>query len=229
MGSFIAADGYGAGGAAGKPGADSPGVPVHLDGVPSVNQETRMRRHREERSRRGNPLRRRSRSAIGVALILLHAGCGSDDDGPPEDIGTCTIARLSDGDSLQCVEAGERVRLLLIDAPELAQAPWGDSAKTALEAILPAGRRVRLEYDAERRDDFGRLLAYLWLDDGRMVNEAMATAGYVVLLHYPPNDRYLARIRAAVDGARDARRGLWATTAFDCMPVDFRAGRCGAG
>jgi micrococcal nuclease len=196
----------------------------------SINQQTRMRRRRDEPSWWGGPFRRRSRSAVGVALLLLHAGCGSDDNGPPPvDIGSCTVARLSDGDSLHCIEANERVRLLLIDAPELAQPPWGDSAKAALEALLPEGRQLRLEYDAERRDDFGRLLAYLWLDDGRMVNEAMATAGYVVLLHYPPNDRYLARIRAAVDGARDARRGLWATTAFDCMPVDFRAGRCGAG
>jgi len=48
-----------------------------------------------------------------------------------------------------------------------------------------------------------------------------------VLLVYPPNVRYLDRIRNAVNEARDAGRGLWATPAFDCLPVDFRAGRCG--
>jgi micrococcal nuclease len=72
------------------------------------------------------------------------------------------------------------------------------------------------------------LLAYLWLDDGRMVNEVMAAAGYVVELYYPPNDLYRDRIEAAVEAARIARRGLWATTAFDCLPVDFRAARCGS-
>lgn len=163
-------------------------------------------------------------------MLVALPGCGSDASNPASaDIAACTIARLSDGDSLHCVERDERVRLLLIDAPELAQAPWGDSAKAALEALLPEGRQVRLEYDAERRDDYGRLLAYLWLDDGRMVNEVMAAAGYVVELYYPPNDHYRDRIEAAVEAARIARRGLWATTAFDCLPVDFRAARCGSG
>ncbi len=163
-------------------------------------------------------------------MLVALPGCGSDASNPASaDIAACTIARLSDGDSLHCVERDERVRLLLIDAPELAQAPWGDSAKAALEALLPEGRQVRLEYDAERRDDYGRLLAYLWLDDGRMVNEVMAAAGYVVELYYPPNDLYRDRIEAAVEAARIARRGLWATTAFDCLPVDFRAARCGSG
>ena len=137
------------------------------------------------------------------------------------------MSRLSDGDSLWCAEGNERVRLLLVDAPETAQVPWGDSARSALASLLPPGRTVRVELDADPRDDFGRLLAYLWLDDGRMVNEEIARAGYVVLLVYPPNVRYLDRIRNAVNEARDAGRGLWATPAFDCLPVDFRAGRCG--
>ena len=163
-----------------------------------------------------------------VALPAALGGCRKISSNPPsEDITTCTVAWLSDGDSLHCVEDGERVRLLLIDAPESAQVPWGDSAKAALASLLPQGVEARVEYDVERRDDYGRLLAYLWLDDGRMVNEAMAEAGYVVLLYYPPNGRYRARIEAAVEAARTDHRGLWATPAFDCLPVDFRAGRCG--
>jgi len=165
-----------------------------------------------------------------VALLTGLAGCRKISSNPPsEDITTCTVAWLSDGDSLHCVEGGERIRLLLIDAPETAQVPWGDSAKSALETLLPGGVEARVEYDVDRRDDFDRLLAYLWLDDGRMVNEALAEAGYAVVLYYPPNGRYRARIEAAVDAARAAHRGLWATPAFDCLPVDFRAGRCGTG
>lgn len=167
--------------------------------------------------------------AAALALAFALGACGGEESGPLAEIETCTVSSLSDGDSLFCREAGERVRLLLIDAPEMAQAPWGDSARAALARLLPEGRRVRLEYDIDRRDDFGRLLAYLWLDDGRMVNEEMARAGYVVLLYYAPNVLYLDRIRAAVADAEAASRGLWATTAFDCRPVDFRAGRCGAG
>jgi micrococcal nuclease len=136
------------------------------------------------------------------------------------------VARLSDGDSLHC-EGGERVRLLLIDAPELAQSPWGDSARAALGRLLRRGQALRLEFDVRRRDDFGRLLGYAWLEDGRMVNEEMARAGYAVLLSWPPNVRHVDRVRAAIAEARGARRGLWATSAFDCRPADFRAGRCG--
>lgn len=172
---------------------------------------------------------RRAVSLVAVFLGLM-PGCGTDaDEGaePPEDLQTCTIAHLSDGDSLLCNEKNERIRLLLIDAPEMAQRPWGDSARAALEALAPEGTAVRVEYDVQRRDDFDRLLAYLWLADGRLVNEEMARGGYVVLLYYPPNNKYRERIRSAVEDARDAGRGLWATSAFDCLPVDFRAGRCG--
>jgi len=167
-----------------------------------------------------------ARLAAGLAAAVT----GCEEGGPPEPEpgNACTVSRLSDGDSLWCREGNERVRLLLVDAPETAQVPWGDSARAALAALLPTGRTVRVELDANPRDDFGRLLAYLWLDDGRMVNEEIARAGYVVLLVYPPNVRYLDRIRNAVTEACDAGRGLWATPAFDCLPVDFRAGRCGA-
>lgn len=163
-----------------------------------------------------------------MALVLLVVGCAPADSGPPSAAtDVCTVARLSDGDSLACEEGGERVRLLLIDAPEAAQRPWGDSARAALARLMPRGRQVRLEYDVRRRDDFGRLLAYAWLEDGRMVNEEMARTGYVVLLSYPPNVQHVDRVRAAIEDARDSARGLWAGPAFDCRPVDFRAGRCG--
>jgi len=172
---------------------------------------------------------RRSALLTGVLLSVALQACSPEPGTtgePGGDIDACTVAHLSDGDTVICVERNERVRLLLIDAPEMAQQPWGDSARAALEALIPEGRTARLEYDVERRDIYGRLLAYLWLPDGRMVNEEMARGGYVVLLHYPPNSLHLERIRSAVAEAAGAHRGLWATPAFDCLPVDFRAGRC---
>lgn len=188
-----------------------------------------MNRWRLMHPARGSSPMRSVQAALVAGFVAGVGGCGPERTAPLPELEACSVSHLSDGDSLRCLEGNERVRLLLIDAPEIAQSPWGDSARAALARLLPEGGRVRLEYDTDRRDDFGRLLAYLWLDDGRLVNEEMARAGYVVLLHYPPNDRYLDRIGTAVAEAEAARRGLWATSAFDCRPVDFRAGRCGGG
>jgi micrococcal nuclease len=121
----------------------------------------------------------------------------------------CVVAQdgIRDGDTLRC-EDGPRVRLLMIDAPELGQGASGEAAIDALRALAPTGTRVRLETDVRERDPYERILAYVWLPDGRMVNEEMARSGYAVALVYPPNVRHADRIRAAVRQARAARRGL---------------------
>jgi endonuclease YncB( thermonuclease family) len=137
----------------------------------------------------------------------------------------CTITRIADGDSLVCGSAG-RVRLLMIDAPELAQGPPGRQARAALQRLAPPGTRVSIETDVRRLDDYKRVLGYVYLADGRMVNEEMARSGFVTALVYPPNVMHAERIRSAVAAAKRERRGLWATNFFDCSPRDYRAGRC---
>lgn len=138
---------------------------------------------------------------------------------------SCTVQSIADGDSFTCADR-TRVRLLLIDAPERSQAPFGASARRQLLKLLPAGTVIRLEPDVQRHDRYGRLLAYAYLADGRMANEEMARAGYVMVLSYPPNIRHIESIRAAVQQARNAKRGLWSTSAFDCSPRDYRQRRC---
>ena len=138
----------------------------------------------------------------------------------------CVVASVSDGDTLTCRDK-TRVRLLLIDAPETAQRPYGTQARDALRRLAPVGAEVRLERDVQPRDRYERTLAYVWLPNGRMANEEMARQGYAVSLTYPPNVRHVERIRSAVEEAKRGRRGLWSTSAFECSPRDFRAGRCG--
>jgi predicted permease len=72
------------------------------------------------------------------------------------------------------------VRLLLIDTPELDQGPFGEVAKVALEGLLPVGEQVELETDVDTHDQYDRLLAYLYLSDGRMVNEVLLEMGVAV-------------------------------------------------
>lgn len=138
---------------------------------------------------------------------------------------SCTITRVSDGDSLVCDPVG-RIRLLLIDSPELSNGEIGREAHAALSGIAPVGTEVVAETDVRVRDQFGRVLAYLFLPDGAMVNERMAASGYATTLVYPPNVKYAERIRAAVAKARETKEGLWAAGGFECSPRDYRAGRC---
>lgn len=139
--------------------------------------------------------------------------------------GVCVIERVVDGDTVIC-EDRVRVRLLLIDAPEVADGGLGLRATLALEEMLPVGSATLAAVDVERRDRYGRLLAHLYDGEGRWINRALVRAGYAVPLVYPPNVDGISAIRAAADSARSEGAGLWAEDGFTCLPVDFRAGRC---
>lgn len=181
---------------------------------------------------RGDPLDRSDslnvRRAIGASWLLLQLlalWC-------PQALAAqrrldCVVSHITDGDTFwaRCPD-DIKVRLLLIDAPERDQFPFGRQAKAAIEKLLPVKSRVTLEFDVQRTDRYGRALAYAYLPDGRMVNEEMAREGYATSLVYPPNVRYVERIRRAVAQARAARRGLWGQGAFACTPKDHRALRC---
>lgn len=143
-------------------------------------------------------------------------------DGPTA---RCTVERVIDGDTIQCREHG-RVRLLLIDTPELSQRPWGQRARAALAALLPVGGAAFLELDVQPRDRYGRVLSYVYDSEWRMLNETLVRAGYALIAVYPPNVKHVDRLRAAATAAREARRGLWATPAFDCAPAAHRRGAC---
>lgn len=137
----------------------------------------------------------------------------------------CVVERITDGDTIRC-RGGLRVRLLLIDTPERTQKPFGQQAARELARLLPPGAVARLERDVEARDRYGRTLAYVYTPDGRMANEEMVRAGYAVVLVYPPNVRHVERLRQVAREAQAAKRGLWATSAFACLPRDHRAKRC---
>lgn len=139
------------------------------------------------------------------------------------------VRRVVDGDTFVMVVDGreEKVRLIGIDTPEsranekagkdarhsgkdlqsiVAQ---GKQAKRFVEALVPAGTSVRIEIDVQERDKYGRMLAYLYLPDGRMVNEEIIKAGFASPMTYPPNVKYEARFRQAYQKARENKVGLW--------------------
>ena len=82
-----------------------------------------------------------------------------------------------------------------------------------------AARAVRLERDAEPRDQYGRLLAYVYRTDGMFVNLALAEQGLADVLSIAPNTAHAGELRAAVDAAAGRGRGLWGGCAGFGVPA----------
>jgi micrococcal nuclease len=137
------------------------------------------------------------------------------------------VQRVADGDSFSCRD-GRRVRLIGIDAPELAQGESGRRARAALGALAPPGTTVRLERDAASHDRYGRELAHVWTGS-QLVNEAMVLEGWAMLYTVPPNVKYAGRLEQAQKKARAAGAGLWRTGGFECAPSAYRRGECRSG
>ena len=115
------------------------------------------------------------------------------------------VDAVHDGDTVTCLdEQGrpQKIRLLGIDAPEYGQ-DYGDAARRGLAGKV-AGGLVRVEGDA--RDQYGRLLGTLWIDD-RNLNHELVAEGWAWAFGGFVEDEDLVSAEAA---ARRARRGLWA-------------------
>jgi micrococcal nuclease len=130
--------------------------------------------------------------------------------------GEARVTRVVDGDTIHVSIAGrpDTVRYIGMDTPETHKPGtpvqcFGPAA-SAFNARLVAGRRVRLRYDVERRDRYGRLLAYVYrVPDGLFVNAELVRAGYARQLTIPPNVAHATLFARLVRAARNARRGLW--------------------
>ena len=127
------------------------------------------------------------------------------------------VSKEVDGDTIHVNIGGrdERIRFIGMDTPEthgrngLVEC-FGAEAAAHTAALIPVGTRVRLVRDAEARDRYGRLLAYVYRSsDNLFVNLALARDGYADVLTYPPNVAHEADFVAAVASARNANIGLW--------------------
>lgn len=122
------------------------------------------------------------------------------------------ISFVFDGDTV-LLESGEKVRYLGIDAPEMDH-KGGRSDFMAREAMnfnqeLTFEKHIRLEYDVQKTDRHGRLLAYVYLPDGTMVNEALLVKGMAHVLSTPPNLKYRNRLIEVQRKAMEEGLGIW--------------------
>ena len=165
----------------------------------------------------------RSRSHTGSLLLLLLVAAvllrpwetlEEHWQGEPMRSTSGYVTRVVDGDTVEVELEGEveDVRYIGVDTPETVKpgAPvdcFGPQASSFNHRLVER-RRVRLVFDAERRDRYDRLLAYVYLGD-RFVNAELVRRGLARTLEIPPNDRFAERLKRLEIAAARAGRGLW--------------------
>lgn len=122
------------------------------------------------------------------------------------------VVRVIDGDTIE-LDGGEKVRLIGVDTPETVHPNkpveyFGKEASKFTKNMVE-GKFLKLEYDWQRTDKYGRMLAYVYLLDGTFVNAEIIKQGYgFAYTKYP--FKYLEKFREYERQARENHRGLWA-------------------
>ncbi|WP_245574368.1 thermonuclease family protein [Desulfovirgula thermocuniculi] len=162
-------------------------------------------------------------TALILCALLALAAC-SRASAPPGFM-EATVTEVVDGDTVHVRLSGgreEKVRFIGVNAPEYTKEvePYGKEATDYTKKHL-LGKKVWLETDAQERDKYGRLLAYVWLSppQGRspsaeevrekMFNARLLLDGCAQVMTVPPNVKYADLFVKLQREAREARRGLW--------------------
>lgn len=120
-----------------------------------------------------------------------------------------TVKRVLDGDTVE-LTGGDRLRLLSIDTPERGE-KLHDEAMYLL-ADLAQGKPGRIEFAQSRRDRYGRLLGYLYVDDTLLVNQTMLDSGFAYVYLFEDSDLKRPEVKRMLDAQRSAmarHAGLW--------------------
>lgn len=146
-----------------------------------------------------------------------------------EKLESAKVLKIVDGDTLKVRYKGieESVRLIGIDVPESkinkkarsdAQrsgedlktiTAMGKEATDYAKSPVKRGDTVKMEFDVQKRDKYGRLLAYIYFSNGKMLNEEIVKVGYANPMAVPPNVKYQERLLKAYREARENKGGVW--------------------
>lgn len=136
------------------------------------------------------------------------------------------VTRVVDGDTVIVNMNGteERVRLIGIDTPESVHPDASKNlaeGKTASEFTKSKleGKEVELEFDVQERDQYGRLLAYVYID-GKMFNKTLLEEGYAKISTYPPNVKYVDDFTRIQKTARENNKGFWNNEAYNGETIE---------
>ena len=155
-----------------------------------------------------------------IFLVLFLISCGN-----PVDYSRIAVKEVVDGDTIRLVN-GELLRYVGLDTPEVRIKEAGSFVYNpqpfSLEAKeynrkLVEGKHLRIEFDIEKRDKYGRLLGYCFADDV-FINAELLKHGYATLYTFPPNLKYVEMFVDLQKKARKEKRGLWGS--YDTISSD---------
>lgn len=155
-----------------------------------------------------------------IFFLLLLTGCANYQNTQRPDLSkleTYKVTRVVDGDTFWVddgSEKGMKIRLLCVDAPELRASRYkekGAYAKEAFEFLeeLIGDKFIKLEYDVQRYDQYRRVLAYAYLENGTFVNGELIRNGYAKVVTYQPNVKHVDLLVELQKEAQSKSRGLW--------------------
>ncbi|MGB3062935.1 thermonuclease family protein [Sphingobacterium thalpophilum] len=162
---------------------------------------------------------------INIGMLLFLMSCGRPGDiiragfvSSNKSMGSNGLVyKVIDGDTFWIKNhqgINIKIRLIGIDAPEDRNAfhkkkhPFGKTSKRYLDSLI-LHKQIRLEYDVDSLDRYGRTLAYAYLDD-IFINAAMIKNGFALLMTVPPNVRYQSQLVVSQKHAKENHLGLWA-------------------
>lgn len=172
--------------------------------------------------------------ALGISYLLLPPNNAPKSISPkrivdlPNPVSGVTVATI-DGDTVlvRIEEQVQKVRLIGIDTPEAAinekairdsrraaesvstTLKRGDLASRFTRSAIPPGTKVSITFDKKRVDTYGRILGYVYLEDGTMLNEKIVSSGFGKARAFPPNLKHQDLLDSAERYARQRRLGLW--------------------
>ncbi|AHF07262.1 thermonuclease family protein [Desulfitobacterium metallireducens] len=128
-----------------------------------------------------------------------------------QETGICIIAYDGDTITVRLTQSPQnpiKVRLIGIDTPELKKGEFGETARDYLKSMV-LGQKVRLVYDTDRLDKYGRTLAYVYLQDGTLINACLLEEGYARVMTVPPNIAHAAEFNQLQAEAKEKQKGIW--------------------
>jgi len=152
---------------------------------------------------------------VPLILLVLLFSCTSRSD-REKLAGFLSVTKVVDGDTFWVddgSEKGLKVRLIGVDTPETVHSQkgveyYGKEASNFAKSLLE-GKKVRLEFDVDRIDRYGRTLAYVYLSDGTFLNAELVKKGYAHVMTVPPNVKYSEKFLELEREARENKLGLW--------------------
>jgi micrococcal nuclease len=135
-----------------------------------------------------------------------------------QETGTCVS--VYDGDTItvrlnKSPQTLTKVRLIGLDTPELKSGEFGETAGNVTRSRL-LGQKLKLEYDKELYDKYGRSLAYVYLNDGTFINAILLEQGYARVMTIPPNTAHAAEFKVLETKAQQQHSGIWSQPPHKC-------------